>query len=53
MHGLDYFLARYYWSAQGRFTTPDEFTGGPVDPFTGGQVEPPGPRKRGQPDLPR
>lgn len=27
--GLDYFLARYYSSAQGRFTSPDEFTGGP------------------------
>ncbi|HEV8370417.1 MAG TPA: RHS repeat-associated core domain-containing protein [Pyrinomonadaceae bacterium] len=27
--GLDYFLARYYSSAMGRFTSPDEFTGGP------------------------
>ncbi|MGH9930916.1 MAG: RHS repeat-associated core domain-containing protein, partial [Pyrinomonadaceae bacterium] len=27
--GLDYFLARYYSSNQGRFTSPDEFTGGP------------------------
>ncbi len=27
--GLDYFLARYYSSAQGRFTSPDEFVGGP------------------------
>ncbi len=27
--GLDYFLARYYSSRQGRFTSPDEFTGGP------------------------
>lgn len=27
--GLDYFLARYYASVQGRFTSPDEFTGGP------------------------
>lgn len=27
--GLDYFLARYYSSAQGRFTSPDEFSGGP------------------------
>ena len=26
---LDYFLARYYSSTQGRFTSPDEFTGGP------------------------
>ena len=29
--GLDYFLARYYSSVQGRFTSPDEFTGGPVE----------------------
>ena len=27
--GLDYFLARYYSPAQGRFTSPDEFSGGP------------------------
>ena len=27
--GLDYFLARYYSSMQGRFTSPDEFKGGP------------------------
>jgi RHS repeat-associated protein len=27
--GLDYFLARYYSSVQGRFLSPDEFTGGP------------------------
>ena len=31
--GLDYFLARYYSSAQGRFTSPDEFTGGPDELF--------------------
>jgi RHS repeat-associated protein len=31
--GLDYFLARYYSSAQGRFTSPDEFTGGPREIF--------------------
>jgi RHS repeat-associated protein len=30
---LDYFLARYYSSAQGRFTSPDEFTGGPSELF--------------------
>jgi RHS repeat-associated protein len=30
---LDYFSARYYSSAQGRFLSPDEFTGGPVDVF--------------------
>jgi len=28
---LDYFLARYYSSAQGSFTSPDEFSGGPYD----------------------
>jgi RHS repeat-associated protein len=27
--GLDYFLARYYSSPQARFTSPDEFSGGP------------------------
>jgi RHS repeat-associated protein len=27
--GLDYFLARYYSSTQARFTSPDEFAGGP------------------------
>jgi RHS repeat-associated protein len=26
---LDYFIARHYSSAQGRFTSPDEFPGGP------------------------
>jgi RHS repeat-associated protein len=31
--GLDYFLARYYSSTQGRFTSPDEFNGGPVELF--------------------
>ena len=41
--GLDYFLARYYSAAQGRFTSPDEFKGGIVDPFTGQQVGQPGP----------
>ena len=29
--GLDYFLARYYSATQGRFTSPDEFRGGPVE----------------------
>ena len=29
--GLDYFEARYYASVQGRFTSPDEFTGGPEE----------------------
>ena len=41
--GLDYFLARYYSGAQGRFLSPDEFKGGIVDPFTGQQVGKPGP----------
>ena len=41
--GLDHFGARYYSAAQDRFTSPDEFTGGIVDPFTGQQVGQPGP----------
>ena len=41
--GLDFFLARYYSGAQGRFTSPDEWAGGIVDPFTGQQVVQPGP----------
>jgi RHS repeat-associated protein len=41
--GLDYFGARYFSAAQGRFTSPDEFAGGIVDPFTGQQVDQPGP----------
>jgi RHS repeat-associated protein len=32
--GLDYFLARYYAATQGRFTSPDEFTGGPAELFS-------------------
>jgi RHS repeat-associated protein len=36
--GLDYFLARYYSSTQGRFTSPDEFKGGPEELF--GDVDP-------------
>jgi RHS repeat-associated protein len=31
--GLDYFLARYYTSMQGRFTSTDEFAGGPLELF--------------------
>lgn len=31
--GLDYFGARYYASIQGRFTSADEFTGGPEEIF--------------------
>ncbi len=33
--GLDWFESRYYSSAQGRFTSPDEFKGGFLDAFTG------------------
>ncbi len=31
--GLDYFEARYFSSVQGRFSSPDEFTGGPTELF--------------------
>ncbi|HEV8427564.1 MAG TPA: RHS repeat-associated core domain-containing protein [Pyrinomonadaceae bacterium] len=31
--GLDYFLARYYSPSQGRFLSPDEFSGGPTELF--------------------
>lgn len=41
--GLDYFGARYFSAAQGRFTTPDEWQGGIVDAFTGSETEQPGP----------
>ncbi len=34
-NGLDYFGARYYSGAQGRFLSPDEFKGGPDDALTG------------------
>jgi RHS repeat-associated protein len=36
--GLDYFGARNYSSTQGRFTSPDEFTGGPEQLFYFEQV---------------
>jgi len=36
--GLDYFLARYYSSKQGRFTSPDEFAGGPDELFDFGDA---------------
>jgi RHS repeat-associated protein len=36
--GLDYFVARYYSSTQGRFTSPDEFKGGPEELF--GDIDP-------------
>jgi RHS repeat-associated protein len=32
--GLYYFLARYYSPVHGRFTSPDEFTGGPDELYT-------------------
>lgn len=35
--GLDYFLARYYSSTQGRFTSPDEFKSGPHDLWVQGR----------------
>jgi hypothetical protein len=31
--GLDFFEARYFSSIQCRFTSPDEFTGGPTELF--------------------
>jgi RHS repeat-associated protein len=40
--GLDYFEARYYSGAQGRFTSPDEFKGG-FDNYDGTSVFQPGP----------
>jgi RHS repeat-associated protein len=41
--GLDFFLARYYSGAQGRFLSPDEWKGGPEDALTGKDITPPGP----------
>ena len=42
--GLDYFGARYFSGAQGRFTSADEFKGGGLfDPFTGNSAETIGP----------
>jgi RHS repeat-associated protein len=41
--GLDFFLARYYSAAQGRFLSPDEFKGGPDDALTGKDISRPGP----------
>jgi len=38
--GLDYFLARYYSSMRGRFTSPDEFRGGPRELFVLGSGDP-------------
>jgi RHS repeat-associated protein len=41
--GLDFFESRYYSSAQGRFTSPDEFKGGFLDAFSGQAAFQPGP----------
>jgi len=49
--GLDYFLARYYSSTQGRFTSPDEFTGGPHEVF--GEVLGPTPLLYAEPTEPQ
>ena len=38
--GLDYFLARYYSSAQGRFNIPDEFKGGARELYVLGSGDP-------------
>lgn len=38
--GLDYFLARYYSPTQGRFTSPDEFKGGPHEVGVSGSRDP-------------
>jgi RHS repeat-associated protein len=38
--GLDYFLARYFSSIQGRFTSPDEFKGGPHEFWVLGSGDP-------------
>jgi RHS repeat-associated protein len=51
--GLDYFLARYYSGAQGRFLSPDEFKGGIVDPITGQQVSQQGPLPYGDITAPQ
>jgi len=41
--GLDFFIARYYSSGYGRFLSPDEFTGGPVDAYGSNDPLAPGP----------
>ena len=41
--GLDFFEARYYSAAQGRFTSPDEFKGGFLDAYSGQMAFQPGP----------
>jgi RHS repeat-associated protein len=49
--GLHYFLARYYSSVQGRFTSPDEFTGGTHEIFE--SVLPPNPVLYAEPAEPQ
>jgi len=49
--GLDYFSARYYASTMGRFTSPDEFTGGPHEVF--GDVLAPTPLLYAEPTEPQ
>jgi len=49
--GLDYFGARYFSSTQGRFTSPDEFTGGPHEVF--GEVLGPTPLLYAEPTEPQ
>jgi RHS repeat-associated protein len=41
--GLDYLMARYYSSGLGRFASPDEFIGGPVEAWSANDPLPPGP----------
>jgi RHS repeat-associated protein len=41
--GLDYMKARYYASMTGRFLSPDEFTGGPLEAYSASDPLPPGP----------
>jgi RHS repeat-associated protein len=40
---LDYSVARHYAWRLGRFLSPDEFSGGPVDAFSANDPLPPGP----------
>jgi RHS repeat-associated protein len=49
---LDDFEARYYSSSLGRFMSPDEFKGGPVNVFDP-EPDPPGPLPYAQPSNPQ
>src|SRR5436853_1620018 len=51
--GLDYFLARYYSSGHGRFTSPDEFRGGPTDLFDPSESPSPAPMLYANPADPQ